>query len=474
MASNATGLIRPVIMCGGSGTRLWPASREAFPKQFAPLIGELSTFQDTLTRVDDPALFGKPLVITNRIHRFMVERQIAEIGLEADILLEPVARDSGPAILASSLYIAEHSPDALVLVLASDHVVLDVPAFRAAVASGIEAARAGRIVTFGIVPSSPATGYGYIEAGARIAGEAREVARFVEKPDHETALRYVASGYLWNSGNFLFEPNTIIDEYASHDADSVAGVRAAIAEAKTDLGVPVLDEARFLTAKKISIDYAVMERTTHAAVVGGDFGWSDIGGWDALWAVSPQDSSRNAATGDVTFIDTHGSYVSSEGQLVAVLGMTDTVVVATRDAVLVADKARSGEIKGLVEKLRKAGRIEATHHARVYRPWGWYRTLEQQDRFQAKRIVVYPGGQLSLQKHLHRSEHWIVVKGTARITVDDGVRDVAENESIYIPRGAVHRLANPGKIDVEIIEVQTGSYLGEDDIIRFEDVYNRA
>ncbi len=470
----AGGIIRPVIMCGGSGTRLWPASREAFPKQFAPLIGELSTFQETLARVNDPSLFGRPLVITNKIHRFMVERQVAEIGLEADILLEPVARDSGPAILASSLYIAEHSPDALVLVLAADHVVLDVPAFRAAVASGIEAARAGKIVTFGIIPSSPATGYGYIEAGATVAGEAREVARFVEKPDHETALRYVASGYLWNSGNFLFEPATIIDEYAGHDADSVAGVRAAISSAKTDLGVPVLDEASFLTAKKISIDYAVMERTTHAVVVGGDFGWSDIGGWDALWAVSPQDGSFNAATGDVTFIDTTGSYVSSEGQLVAVLGMTDTVVVATRDAVLVADKARSGEIKGLVDQLKKAGRIEATHHARVYRPWGWYRTLEQQDRFQAKRIVVYPGGQLSLQKHLHRSEHWVVVKGTARITVDDSVRDLSENESIYIPRGAVHRLANPGRIDVEIIEVQTGSYLGEDDIVRLEDVYNRA
>lgn len=470
----AGGLIRPVIMCGGSGTRLWPASREAFPKQFAPLIGELSTFQETLARVNDPSLFGRPLVITNKIHRFMVERQVAEIGLEADILLEPVARDSGPAILASSLYIAEHSPDALVLVLAADHVVLDVPAFRAAVAAGIEAARAGKIVTFGIIPSSPATGYGYIEAGATVAGEARAVARFVEKPDHETALRYVASGYLWNSGNFLFEPATIIDEYAGHDADSVAGVRAAVADAKTDLGVPVLDEASFLSAKKISIDYAVMEQTAHAVVVGGDFGWSDIGGWDALWAVSPQDASFNAATGDVTFIDTTGSYVSSEGQLVAVLGMTDTVVVATRDAVLVADKARSGEIKGLVDTLKKAGRVEATHHARVYRPWGWYRTLEQQDRFQAKRIVVYPGGQLSLQKHLHRSEHWVVVKGTARITVDDTVRDLAENESIYIPRGAIHRLANPGRIDVEIIEVQTGSYLGEDDIIRFEDVYNRS
>ncbi len=474
MASHAAGLVRPVIMCGGSGTRLWPASREAFPKQFAPLLGELSTFQETLSRVSDPALFGRPLIITNKIHRFMVERQIAEIGLQADMLLEPVARDSGPAILASSLSVAGTDPDALVLVLAADHVVLDVPAFRAAVAAGVEAARAGKIVTFGIIPSSPATGYGYIEAGAVSAGEARDVVRFVEKPDAQTAQRYVDDGYLWNSGNFLFQPATMIGEYASHDAESVATVQAAIDKATTDLGVPVLDEPSFVAAKKISIDYAVMERTKHAVVVAGDFGWSDIGGWDALWAVSPQDGNENVAIGDVTFIGSSGSYASSEGQLVAVLGMRDTVVVATRDAVLVAEKGRSGEIKGLVDQLKKAGRSEATHHSRVYRPWGWYRTLEQQERFQAKRIVVYPGGQLSLQRHLHRSEHWVVVKGTARITLDDKVRDLSENESIYIPRGTVHRLANPGRIDVEIIEVQTGAYLGEDDIERLEDVYNRA
>ena len=474
MASNGLGLVRPVIMCGGSGTRLWPASREAFPKQFAPLIGELSTFQETLLRVNDPALFGRPLIVTNRIHRFMVERQVAEIGLAADILLEPVARDSGPAILTSSLYIAAVSPEALVLILAADHVVLDVPAFRAAVAAGVEAARAGKIVTFGIVPDSPATGYGYIEAGSEAIGDARSVARFVEKPDRETALRYVADGYLWNSGNFLFDPATVVAEYGVRDPGSVASVKAAIDLAKTDLGVPVLDEESFVSAQKISFDYAVMEHTQRAAVVAGSFGWSDIGGWDALWAVSPQDASGNAASGDVTFMNTSGSYASSEGQLVAVLGMTDAIVVATRDAVLVADKSRSGEVKGLVDALKKASRVEATHHARVYRPWGWYRTLEQHDRFQAKRIVVYPGGQLSLQQHLHRSEHWVVVKGTARVTVNGDVRDISENESLYIPRGAVHRLANPGKIDVEIIEVQTGSYLGEDDIIRFEDVYNRA
>lgn len=472
--SNTDGAIRPVIMCGGSGTRLWPASREAFPKQFAPLLGERSTFQDTLMRVSDPLLFGKPLIVTNKIHRFMVERQLAEIGLEADILLEPVARDSGPAVLAASLFMSEHSPNALMLVLAADHVVLDVPAFQAAIRSGIEAGKSGRIVTFGIVPNAPATGYGYIEAGETAGGEARNVVRFVEKPDADTARTYIEAGYLWNSGNFLFRPASMIAEYAGYDAQSVESVQAAIDRATTDLGVPILDEESFTAARKISIDYAVMERTKLAAVVAGDFGWSDIGGWDALWAVTSQDGAANAAVGDILFIDSSGSYASSDGQLVAVLGMTDTVVVATRDAVLVADKSRAGEVKGLVDQLKKAGRIEATHHARVYRPWGWYRTLEQQDRFQTKRIVVYPGGQLSLQKHLHRSEHWVVVKGTARVTVDETVSELSENESIYIPRGALHRLENPGRIDLEVIEVQTGSYLGEDDIIRLEDVYNRS
>ena len=472
--SNPRGIIRPVVMCGGSGTRLWPASREAFPKQFAPLLGERSTFQETLIRVSDPVLFGKPLIVTNKIHRFMVERQLAEIGLQADILLEPVARDSGPAILAASLFMAEHSPDALVLVLAADHVVLDVPAFRAAAQAGIEAAKAGRIVTFGIVPNAPATGYGYIEPGETAVGEARDVARFVEKPDAATAREYIAAGYLWNSGNFLFTPASMIAEYATHDAESVAHVQAALDKATTDMGVPVLHEASFVAAGKISIDYAVMERTKLAAVISGDFGWSDIGGWDALWTVTPQDGAANAAVGDITFIDSSGSYASSDGQLVAVLGMTDTVVVAMRDAVLVADKSRSGEVKRLVDQLKKAGRIEATHHAQVYRPWGWYRTLEHQDRFQTKRIVVYPSGQLSLQKHMHRSEHWVVVKGTATVTIDETVRELSENESVYIPRGARHRLENHGKIDLEVIEVQTGSYLGEDDITRFEDVYNRA
>ncbi|HEY5794025.1 MAG TPA: mannose-1-phosphate guanylyltransferase/mannose-6-phosphate isomerase [Bosea sp. (in: a-proteobacteria)] len=473
MAFNLDRPIRPVIMCGGSGTRLWPASREAFPKQFAPLIGARSTFQETLSRVSDASLFGKPLVVTNTIHRFMVEQQMAEIGLDADILLEPIARDSGPAILAASLLVAQQNSDALIMVLAADHVVLNVPAFKAAVRSGIEAAMAGRIVTFGILPNAPATSYGYIEAGRASIGDTREVVRFVEKPDAATAQTYVEAGYLWNSGNFLFSPTVMIAEYAGHDTNSVDYVQAALDRASIDLGVPILDEANFAAAGKISIDYAVMERTKLATVVAGEFGWSDIGGWDALWAVTDHDSAANAAVGDVMFIESRNSYASSDGQLVAVLGMTDVVVVATRDAVLVTTMSRSGEVKGLVEQLKKAGRAEAIHHARVYRPWGWYRTLEREGRFQTKRIVVYPNGRLSLQKHMHRSEHWIVVKGVATVVVDEVLREISENESIYIPRGAKHSLENCGKIDLEIIEIQTGSYLGEDDIIRLEDIYNR-
>jgi mannose-1-phosphate guanylyltransferase / mannose-6-phosphate isomerase len=473
--------VRPVIMCGGSGTRLWPASRESFPKQFAPLIGARSTFQDTVLRVQNPAhgkpgadLFGRPLIVTNKIHRFMVERQLAEIGVEADILLEPVARDSGPAMAAAALHLMAADPDAMLLVLAADHLVLKPEAFRAAVAAGRSAAQDGHIVTFGITPDHPATGYGYIAPGEALDANVSQVARFVEKPDAAKAKDYIAKGYLWNSGNFLFRAASLIGEYQRFAPDGVAAVRQALALARTDLGVPVLDEASFCQAPKISIDYAVMEHTEKAALIGGDFGWSDIGGWDALLAVSPQDENGNAASGDVTFMATSGSYASSENQLVALLGVKDVVVVATRDAVLVADKSRSGEVKGLVDALKAAGREEALRHSKVYRPWGWYQTLELKERFQVKRIVVYPGGQLSLQKHFHRSEHWVVVKGTARVTVDEMVRNMAENESVYIPLGAVHRLENPGRIDVEIIEVQTGSYLGEDDIVRLEDVYNRS
>jgi mannose-1-phosphate guanylyltransferase/mannose-6-phosphate isomerase len=467
--------ITPLIMCGGSGSRLWPLSRESFPKQFAPLIGNRSTFQETVLRVTDPGLFGRPLIVTNKRLRFMVERQLAEIGCKADLLLEPMARDSGPAIAAGAAMIARERPDDLVLVLAADHLVRDVPRFRATVAAGAEAARQGHIVTFGIEPTMPATGYGYIEPGEAIGGsETCRVRRFVEKPDAATAQRYLAEGYLWNSGNFLFQASTLLAEYERFSPESLIAVHEALKRAETDLGALVLDAEAFEKTHKKSIDYQVMEKTTRAAVIPGSFGWSDVGTWDALWDISDKDGAGNVTVGDVVTVSSHNVYASTDGPLVGVVGMSDAVVVATRDAVLVCDKSRSGEVKTLVDQLRKQGASQATDHSRMYRPWGWYQTLELQDRFQVKRIVVYPGGRLSLQKHFHRAEHWVVVRGAAQVTVGDRVELLNENRSIYIPLGEVHRLENPGKIDTEIIEVQTGSYLGEDDIIRLEDVYNRS
>jgi mannose-1-phosphate guanylyltransferase/mannose-6-phosphate isomerase len=340
--------------------------------------------------------------------------------------------------------------------------------------AGREAARDGAIVTFGIVPTAPATGYGYIEAGAVIAGDVRKVERFVEKPNATRALEYLTKGFLWNSGNFLFAPPRVIEEYQATDPESVATVERAVQLAGLDLGVPTLDREAFVTAKKIAFDFAVMEKTRHAAVVAGDFGWSDIGSWDALWEIAPHDSRGNATSGDVLLTDTDGTYVSAGEQLVATIGVKDLIVVATHDAVLVADRHRSADVKSLVDRLKKDARPEASEHARVYRPWGWYQSLVSKDGFQVKRIVVYPGGKLSLQKHKHRAEHWVIVRGVARVTIAQDVQDLGANQSVYIPLGAVHRLENPGEIDLEVIEVQTGSYLGEDDIIRLEDVYARV
>jgi mannose-1-phosphate guanylyltransferase/mannose-6-phosphate isomerase len=462
-------------MCGGSGARLWPLSRESFPKQFAPLIGKNSTFQETVLRMADKARFGRPLIVTARRHRFMVERQLAEIGVEADILLEPMPRDSGPAIAAGAALVARDNPDQLVMVLAADHVVRDAPAFRQTVLAAASAAEQGYIVTFGIQPSLPATGYGYIERGEPIAGStALRVRRFVEKPDLATAQRYLLEGYLWNSGNFLFKASALLAEYGRFSPDSLAAIEEALDKAGSDLGARVIDADAFERAQKKSIDYQVMEKTDKAAVLPCSFGWSDIGTWDAMWDISDKDANANVAVGDVELIETTASYASTDGPLVGMVGMKNTVVVATRDAVLVCDKSRAGEVKTLVDKLRKAGVKQASDHERMYRPWGWYQTLELQDRFQVKRIVVYPGGRLSLQKHFHRAEHWVVVRGAAQVTVGERVELINENRSIYIPLGEVHRLENPGKIDTEIIEVQTGSYLGEDDIVRLEDVYNRS
>ncbi|MCP4619339.1 MAG: mannose-1-phosphate guanylyltransferase/mannose-6-phosphate isomerase [Bradyrhizobium sp.] len=465
--------IVPLIMCGGAGTRLWPASREVHPKQFLRLFGTRSTFQDTLTRVSDPTLFERPIVITNAAYRFMVLEQLSEIGVEADVLLEPARRDSGPAIAAGAAFALSRDKDAIVLALAADHVVRDVAAFVAACRQGLAAAAAGRIVTFGVQPERAATEYGYISPGEAIADSVRAVAKFVEKPDPATAASYVKAGHLWNSGNFMFRASVLLDEYRKVDAQSVGTIANAVSKAGRDLGFVTLDPDSFGSAKAISIDYAVMEKTSLAAVVPVACGWSDVGSWHAVWELSNKDEQGNAAQGIAVFEDSRNCNVTTDRALVALEGVDDLVVVATQDAVLVSRQKDANGLKRLVARLKAVAPQVTEEHIRVHRPWGSYQSVDNGDRHQVKRIIVKPGGRLSLQKHHHRSEHWIVVRGTAQVTVNELVKTVHENESVYIPIGAVHRLENPGKIQLELIEVQTGSYLGEDDIIRIEDDYRR-
>ena len=466
--------IIPLIMCGGAGTRLWPASREVRPKQFLPLFGTRSTFQETILRVSEPALFDRPIVITNTAYRFMVAEQLAEIGLEADILLEPMRRDSGPAIAAGATFAETRAVDAIVLALAADHVVRDNAAFVAACREGLVAADAGRIVTFGVAPERAATEYGYINPGDAVSGKVLGVKQFVEKPDAAKAADYVKAGYFWNSGNFMFRASVLLDEYRNVDAKSVQAVSDAVTKAGRDLGFVTLDQAAFASANPISIDYAVMEKTARAAVVPVACGWSDVGSWHAVWELSAKDGEGNAAQGAAVFEDSRNCNVSTDRALVALEGVDDLVVVATQDAVLVSRQKDANGLKRLVTKLKTVAPQVTEEHLKVHRPWGSYQSVDMGERHQVKRIIVKPGGRLSLQKHHHRSEHWIVVQGAARVTVNELVKTVHENESIYIPIGAVHRLENPGKISLELIEVQTGSYLGEDDIIRIEDDYRRS
>ena len=466
--------IIPLIMCGGAGTRLWPASREVHPKQFLPLFGTRSTFQETLLRVSDATLFERPIVITNAAYRFMVLEQLAEIGLEADVLLEPMRRDSGPAIAAGAAFAQTRDGEAIVLALAADHVVRDTGAFVAACREGLAAAEAGRIVTFGVEPERAATEYGYISPGDVISGSVRGVAKFVEKPDAATAADYISAGYLWNSGNFMFRAAVLLDEYRNFDASSVAAVTDSVAKAGRDLGFFKLDTEAFGSATAISIDYAVMEKTSRAAVVPVACGWSDVGSWHAVWELSEKDRDGNAARGGAVFEDSRNCNVLTDRALVALEGVDDLVVVATQDAILVSRQKDANGLKRLVAKLKAAAPEVTESHIKVHRPWGSYQSVDNGDRHQVKRIIVKPGGRLSLQKHHHRSEHWIVVRGAARVTVNEAVKTVHENELIYIPIGAVHRLENPGKILLELIEVQTGSYFGEDDIIRIEDDYQRT
>jgi mannose-1-phosphate guanylyltransferase/mannose-6-phosphate isomerase len=425
-------------------------------------------------RVSDEALFERPIVITNTAYRFMVIEQLAEIGLEADVLLEPMRRDSGPAIAAGAAFALTRDEGAIVLALAADHVVRDTPAFVAACRQGLVAAEAGRIVTFGVRPERAATEYGYISPGEVVSGEVRAVAEFVEKPDPQTAAEYIEAGYLWNSGNFMFRAAVLLDEYRKVDAPSVEAVNESVTKAGRDLGFFTLDSNAFASAKAISIDYAVMEKTSRAAVVPVACGWSDVGSWHAVWELSGKDGQGNAAQGAAVFEDSRNCNVSTDRALVALEGVDDLVVVATQDAVLVSRQKDANGLKRLVAKLKTVAPHVTEDHIKVHRPWGSYQSVDNGERHQVKRIIVKPGNRLSLQKHHHRSEHWIVVRGAARVTVDETVKTVHENESIYIPIGATHRLENPGKILLELIEVQTGSYLGEDDIIRIEDDYRRT
>ena len=470
--------IVPVILAGGSGTRLWPISRDSLPKQFQVLTGTHTLYQQTLQRVADRSLFAAPLVLTHEDFRFFARRQAAEIGIEATVALEPMRRDSGPALIAAALIAQKrHGEACLVLALAADHVVLDDALFLDACRAGAKAAAAGQIVTFGITPTEPSTAYGYIRPGSEPEGEdggVRPVAAFVEKPDLATATRYLQEGYLWNSGNFCFPASLLIEEASRFEPKMVEAVREAVEMAVEDLGFIKLDGRAFASAPAKSIDYAVMEHTKRAAVVEGRFRWSDVGAWNALYELAEGDEAGNVARGPVALFDTRGSYFHSEGPLLAGIGLDNVSVIATEDAVLVMPVDRAQDVKGLVAQLKAQRHNAATEHVKAHRPWGSYQTICRGERFHVKKIVVEPGGRLSLQKHFHRAEHWIVVKGTAEVTLDGRVFEVRENESTYLPLGGVHRLANPGKIPLELIEVQTGSYLGEDDIVRIEDVYNRV
>lgn len=477
MAETGQHRIVPVVLCGGTGSRLWPLSREGFPKQFWPLLSQQTMLQETAKRAVGPA-FANPLIISNQEHRFLVAEQLREARIEDPrIVLEPVARNSAPAIAAAALLAHEDDTQSVLWLMPADAAIGDTPAMHAALAKAAEAARAGRIVTFGMKPTVPETGYGYIETGAPLEGfdGVSAVSRFVEKPDAETAARFLAGGsHLWNSGMFVATAATLLAELERLVPELLAAVRSAVEGATRDLDFIRLDPAAFARAPDISIDYAVMEKTSHAAVVPADLGWSDVGSWAALWEVSPKDGDGNATHGPVELYQARNCYVRSEGILTGIVGLEDAVVVVTDDAVLAMHRDRAQDVKKLLEQLKAANRKEATEHRRMYRPWGHYEGLIQGDRFQVKKISVKPGAKLSLQKHFHRAEHWVVVAGTAIVERDAERIMLRENESIYLPLGCVHRMENPGMIPLTLIEVQSGSYLGEDDIVRFEDTYGRT
>lgn len=473
-------MITPILLCGGSGTRLWPLSRKSYPKQFAKLMGQESLFQASAKRLSKEG-FTAPLVLTGEPFRFIVTEQLAAVEMVAQgILIEPESRNTAPAILAAALWLAQTDPKTLMLVAPSDHVIPDAENFRATVFAAAPRAEAGELVTFGITPTRPETGYGYLELADdadATSGTPQDLVRFVEKPDATSAAEMLAAGnFLWNAGIFLFTAETLVAAYGTHAPRLLTSVEAALTGAEVDLGFTRLEPQAWSRVEDISIDYAIMEKAENLAVMPYDHSWSDLGGWDAVWMESEQDAAGNAISDHATVIDCSGTLVRSEtqGQEVVGIGLEDMMVIAMSDAVLVAPKSEAQRVKEAVTALKAKGASQAVQLPRDYRPWGWYESLIVGGRFQVKRIVVHPGASLSLQSHHHRSEHWIVVEGTAQVTVDKDVKLLTENQSAYIPLGAVHRMENPGRVPMVLIEVQTGSYLGEDDIVRYEDIYARS
>lgn len=470
-------MLIPIILSGGSGTRLWPLSRKNFPKQFLTLSGDSSLFQQTVARTHQLAHITAPIVVCSEDHRFLVAEQLRELRVDgASILLEPVPRNTAPAIALAAWQAMAVNPDALLLVLPADHLIGDTGSFAGAVDRALPLAEQGWLVTFGIRPESAATGFGYIQRAEALDEAGFRIGQFVEKPDAATARAYVEAGdYEWNSGMFLFKASRYLEELQQHAPAMHAATKAAITAARSDLDFIRVDKQAFTASPDNSIDYAVMEKTTRAAVVPVSCAWSDIGSWDALWAASERDQDGNRLEGDVIAVDSRNCFVrGTDRRLVAALDLEDIVIVDTPDAVLVAPRTRVQDVKRLVDKIKSAGRQEHMFHRKVYRPWGSYDSIDMGPRFQVKRIIVKPGAALSLQKHHHRAEHWVIVSGTAEVTRNDEVFLLTENESTFLPLGAVHRLRNPGKAPLELIEVQSGSYLGEDDIVRLEDVYGRA
>ncbi|MDO8894398.1 MAG: mannose-1-phosphate guanylyltransferase/mannose-6-phosphate isomerase [Nitrosomonas sp.] len=474
--------IHPVILSGGSGTRLWPLSRANYPKQLLPLVGKETMLQATLARAAALSNTQAPIIVCNTEHRFLIQEQCEAIKIKPEaIYLESAGRNTAPAIALAAFHLSQIDENALMIVLPADHVIDDQVAFAQAVETAKVAAQEDYLVTFGVVPSAPETGYGYIKAGTAlsfatpIALAAYQVQSFFEKPNRETATAYLQEGgYTWNSGMFVFTAKNYLQELQRHRPDIFAAVQKAWQEKTTDLGFILPGKDAFTASPSDSIDYAIMQVTDRAAVVPAQFGWSDVGSWDSLWQIAPKDSDGNVTSGDTLVFDTQKSYIRAENRLVAVIGLDDVIVIETADAVLVMHKSKAQHLKTAIQQLESSQRKEHLDHLRVHRPWGWYEGIDKGERFQVKRIMVKPGEKLSLQMHHHRAEHWVVVSGTAKVTVENQETLFTENQSTYIPLGKSHRLENPGKIPLHLIEVQSGTYLGEDDIVRFEDSYGRT